>query len=1210
MPTRRPSRTTSKRDKNLPPLPVKSRPGLAVDTSFSRHRGDTPEQVFPFDSKTADRRFVEFSDVPSAKVKFPTNSTKDANEQQNLRLESKAYVAPTTQKTSNHHGAQQNSKGGLGQQETSLKAPALHKRIKGLRPSPLDLNNEISPSDRAITIGLAIPSCALSNHTQSPRSGVPYPQSPPTSEQSQRYGQEAVTPTIIITPAKDDFEIRSSASPHGPSHRPTSSVYSRYTNGISRPCPPYQQMPPVPPLPQFAAKSNASLRTAARISASTEFEEDLPSVPGSRTRGGLSVCTVFEEQGDSASQHVPTPRQSKGWWNVITSPFSAKSGAFSFRSSPPRGEDEELDREPILSGASDIGYGDRSVNFAESHGDDGEMRSAPATDRPVRNFSSRMLVRAPKRSGTAPGAIDSGNAGDVNIYRAPDDGAASLYFDPKRNFPSMIGPKALSRPRELEDVGDFDPRKSCYQAPRAIGVAVGGDDDMPESGERGMRDSEFYRIPDDGEAAEYYDSKRTFPSLVPYGMKYGDKGMEDWSPRRSVLQERNEFSVGTGSLIDSPSDIDSADTDRAVPSGQARVVERSPFESGQAAEFEGFSAAYGPTERRFFSTPSQDELNGRTPPVPLPTRIDTQQVQSPMSEGTPVLENAHMATYIGPKSSNGELREVDVASTASPTPNPAAPTNGLGDATMSTRDAQIAASNPPPAAMSEKPPYFVAAQHARNGSQGLGISEEETERGLFPPPPASNEKMNAGSEYPEELPPRRSKSGCRVICCVVPFVIGILVAVLVVLCVFFIPFPHVDVPVQAQWLNLTGFPPLPTGISTVIEPRPVKEVNGCVSQEQLWTCAVPAREVNMATPGQTDQPNFRFEIRFRNDTVPSNETIPLASNGTSYKRSTSQAAEAGALVRRTAWTNLLFSSSPAPPSEEDQTFLGRTTDHNSVPFDGEETPFYISLLESEKLTSNDIPGLQKRDQGFRYPYPITSSAAPSATTPSGDNSQSSMSTTVVAGPTNIPQPAIRDGGSPAPAVLYPFAYAQPLRFFNRGQSSEHYGFYTYYDRMMYLSVSSISNSSSFGGSIEANVQLENANAVCTWSQTRLLFQIWTRKADVTSLSTSHLASTPLLDSSANDLSAPGSFPYSVTVTLDRHGGDATEKGVYCYSLNGEQQVTQTVRTWVAESRAFDGTLVNPAAVPTNNGTTLAKRSDGNGIDGGSGGCACQWQNWE
>ena len=1198
MPPRKPSRTPSKRDKNLPPLPAKSRPGLAVDTSFSRHRGNTPEQVFPYESKTADT----------------------------LQLGSNAYIAPATQAAPTLRGAHQTLRSGLTQSEATLQAPGLHKRIKGLRPSPLDLHNDISPSDQAITIGLAVPSASLSSRKQSPQSSAPYPQSPPQSEHLQRYGQEIATPTIVITPAKDDFELKSSASPDGLSYRPTSSMYSRHTNGLSRISPPSQRTPPVPPLPHFAAKSNAFLRSAARDSAATEFEEDRQSGPSSRTHAGLSVCTVFEDQDasspqpshpsdesrHSSSQYVPTPRRSNGWWNVITSPFSAKSVAFSFRSSPPRGEydDLDVDHEPILTRASDMGYEDRSVDFADSQGADGELRSAPATDRPVRNFSSPMLLRTPKRSDTAPGAIDPGKAGDVNIYRAPDDGAASSYYDSRRDFPSMIGLKGLGRPRELEDVGDFDPRKSCYQAPRAIGVAVGGGDDAPGSGERGIRESEFYRIPDDGEAAEYYDSKRTFPSLVPYGMECGDKGMEGWSPRRSVLQEPNDVSGGSGSLTESPSDIAGADADRRVPSGQARVVERSPFESGQAAEFEGFSAAYGPTERKFFSTPSEDELNGRTPPAPLPIRIDTQQIQSPMSEGTPVLENAHMATYIGPKSSNGELREVDVASTATPTPIPTPLGNGLGNATMSTRDAQIAASNPPPAAMSEKPPYYFGAQHARTGSQGLGISEDETERTLFPPPAAYNEKMNSASQYPEELPPRRRKSGCRVLCCLVLFVIGILMAALAVLCVFFIPFPHLDVPVQAQWLNLTGFPPLPTGISTVIQPRPVKEVNGCVSQQELWTCAVPAREVNMATPGQTDQPNFRFEIRFRNDTVPLNETIPVASNSTLYKRSTGQAAQAGALVRRTAWTNLLFSSSPAPPSTEDQTFLGRTTDHNSVPIDGEETPFYISLLESEKLTSNDVPGLQKRDRGFRYPYPTTSGAAPSGTVSSSAGSHSPTSTTFATGPTNIPQPAVRTDGKPAPAVLYPFAYAQPLRLFNRGQGSEHYGFYTYYDRMMYLSVSSTSNSSSFGGSIKANVELWNANAVCTWSQTRLLFHIWTQKAGVTSLSASQPAKTSLLNSSANDMSAPGSFPYSVTVTLDRHGGDASEKGVYCYSLNGEQQVTQTVRTWIAENRAFDGSLVNPAAVPMNNGTTLAKRSDNTGIDGGSGGCACQWQNWE
>lgn len=1174
MPTRRPSHMAGKADKTLPPVPSKTRPGLAVDTSFSRHCGNAPEQVYPHVSKTQ----APYPYEPNHTVTLSRDSAQAKNDLVGTQNEKQADVV--TRKESNLAARR-------AQQASNLD-PAVHKRIKGLRPSPLDLNNEISPSDRAITIGLAIPSAAMSTHTQSPQSGAPYPHSPPHLKQPQRYGYEIATPTIVITPAKEDFDVRSSAFLEAPGRRPTSSVYSRHTNGLSRGPIPNQRTPPVPALPKFAAKSNASLRTIARDSAATKFEEDDSPPLVFQSHVDISSRKGLEHQEDEASrslprtielsrknsQHVPTPRRSKGWWNVITSPFSAKSGAFSFRSPSLEESDEDVDREPMLGGASDMGVTDHSLSQSDGNG----TRSAPPTD-PVRNFSFKARVRTPQRSDTAPGAINSGNSADVNIYRTPDDGEASSYYDSKRNFPSMVGPKAGARPRALEDIGDFDPRKSCYQGPKS------------------MRESEFYRIPEGGEAAEYYDSNRTFPSLVPYGWEYGDKGLEGWSPRRSVMPK--DAAVESGSLTESPSNIETAGADKEGPAGQAKVVEQSTVQSSHAAEFEGFSGAYGPTERKFFTTPSEDELRGRSSGVPKITPY----ALSPTSEATPIVEDAHMATYIGPQSSNGEPREVDIASTRTPTPSPPVPRNGLGNATMATREAPIAAP------ISEKPPYPVT-EHSRSASQGLGISDDEAERGLFPPPPTANEKSGTDSEYPQELPLRKRKSGCRWICCFVPVVFGILMAALVFLCVFFIPFPHVDEPVQAQWLNLTGFPALPTGISTVIGPKPANEVTGCVSQEQLWTCALPADEAYMANSDQLNQPNFRFEIRFRSNIVPSTETAQISSNSTLLKRSTSQTAQAGALVKRTAWTNLLFTSSPAPPSIEDQTFIGRTTDNNSIPFDGEETPFYISLLEAGDLTSNYIPGLQKRDPKFHYPYPTTSSAASSGTASSSPTSASSASTVIPAGPTSIPQQAIRSDGKPAPAVLYPFAYAQPLRLFNRGQSSEHYGFYVYFDRSMYLSLDSTSNSSTIGGSsIRANVPLANANAVCTWSQTRMLVQIWTRKAAVTSLSGSTPSNIALTSSSANDMAAPGSFPYAVTMTLDRHGGDASEKGVYCNSLNSEQQVTDTVHTWIAENRAFGGELVNPAAVPMSNGTSLTKRSDEAGIDGGSGGCACQWQNW-
>ncbi len=96
------------------------------------------------------------------------------------------------------------------------------------------------------------------------------------------------------------------------------------------------------------------------------------------------------------------------------------------------------------------------------------------------------------------------------------------------------------------------------------------------------------------------------------------------------------------------------------------------------------------------------------------------------------------------------------------------------------------------------------------------------------------------------------------------------------------------------------------------------------------------------------------------------------------------------------------------------------------------------------------------------------------------------------------------------------------------------------------------------------------------------------------------------------MAGSGSFPYHVTVTLDRHGGQAREKGVYCYGLDGDGKVVESVRTWVDEERGFGGGIVNAAIVPgSGNGTALGKRdSEGHGyggVDGGEGGCSCQWR---
>ena len=1475
-PEQKPSRTTSKRAKYLPQLPTKSRPGLAVDTSFSRHHGRTPEQVFPYQTNTEESGFVSLSDKRSVGHNGSTKARRKGTGRLKDQLENTTYMPPFLQKKTAGSNAQLQvgtSKVSRGEQptQTSLQPPLMHKRIKGLRPAPLDLNSDISPSDQTIPIGITVPSAALSNHTHSPQSAPPYSSSPPHSQQSQRYGQEVSTPTIVITPAKEDFDVELTISPEdmrSGGSKFSLSLQSGRSNGSYGSSAPSEGTPPVPPLPLFAAQSNASLRSAARESTATEFEEER-SVPSSRRTHALSVCTAFEEDEGSppcsgssevdsrrisSQSQVPTPRRSNGWWNVITSPFvsSAKSGAFSFRSPPIPEEDEDLESQPMLSGASEIGFSDRSgPAFTDREPEDDELRSAPPTNSaPLTNYSAQSLgsgmsMRTPARSDTAPGALDTGSANSVNIYRTPSEGAASAYYDSNRSFPSMIGPATggsagsmgdldsfdHGSQRGMDDLDDFDPPQSGYHEAGSAGVAFEGGE-TPIDIDGGMRESELYRVPSQGEAASYYDSNRTFPSLVPHGEAYGDPGMEDWTPRRSVSREPSArslgFEGGSGDFVESPMDMGSprdlcgyerdgsfadgqsvgggfgdrsapntgavsafgaeqsyasnrspfddtgfgapsapntgaasafgpaqsyaspqgnAFSDRSAlntgaasafgaeqsfassarpsvaagfgdrsapntgaasafrpeqsyasnrspfddagfeaqsgpntgaqsafgsghsyashqengfgtasapntgfasafgsdqsyasnrspfedaqsigpddyfgaPSGQGQVVEKSPFDSGDAAEFEGFSGAYASSERKFFSTPSTAELNGQTPGPPLTANTDLYGLQSPMSETTPIVECASMATYMGPKSSNGELREVDVASMRTQTPLTTGTSVGLANGTIASRDGQQSACDPSMEAMSEKIPYSVASQHSRNGSQGLGIYDNESERALFPPSQPLSEKpsmisnrsarMDAQGMKDEQANPpwyRRFFWLLAAIAC-------LLLALLVVLLILFIPHRQDDRPAQAQWLNLTGFPPLPTGIATVVGPSVAKEVSGCVNPQQLWDCAVPAG--GSITSDRQHKPDFRFEIRFRNHTLPSNETAVVFSNNTTSMRSMGQAAQARAIVQRGLLSSSIFSSSPSPPSEEDQLFLGRTADGVNQPYNGEETPFYISLLNTSALVPDQVSELKKRDSGFRYPYPSSSSATPSPTSSSGTNPQRPSTNTSSNTPSAIPHPAFNGHGRPAEAQLYPFAYAQPLRLFNRGQDSEHYGFYTYFDRTIYISSTSNTppsgNSSSFGGTVISNVPLSDASAVCTWSQTRLLVQLWTRKVDVTSLNTTAPVNIPVVDSSGNDMAAPGSFPYPVTVTLDRHGGDASEKGVFCYGLDDDQHVIESVKSWIDENRSYGGTLVHPAPVPTNSDAALSRSADdSNAIDGGTGGCTCQWRNWE
>ncbi|TKA83557.1 hypothetical protein B0A55_00501 [Friedmanniomyces simplex] len=787
----------------------------------------------------------------------------------------------------------------------------------------------------------------------------------------------------------------------------------------------------------------------------------------------------------------------------------------------------------MLDEPSDMGTVDHhaGVIFTNRALEDDELRSALPPD------TGSVRPAVPKRSDTAPGALDIG-AAPVNIYRVPSQGLAAAYYNADRHFLSLV----------LEGIGSGDMR----------GVL------------NGWSPSQSVAHPD--------VDVREIGNTAGEGLESGHLAEEDMAGE-CVLSDADQ--------------VASPEHETRGIDGTAKEDE-GPFADANETESKAFDN-HGP--RNVFKTPFEEELQGPSAVRPTTVRNDTNATLlstfSPLTP-TPIVEDAHMATYMGPQSSNGELREVLLTPARTRSPH---------DAATAAASARYGLVEAPPhdrgmESMSEKAPYRPSL-HTRtdsSGSRGLGITDGEKE--LYPPPKTFVTQPRLGTDRFGQLTIRGVEEDERPY---VPwyrrmlfpllFAGGPLLLALIVLLVMLVPQAHNDMAVEAEWLNLTGFPPLPTGVATVIQPKAVKEVSGCVKPDSLWSCAMPSDQAKDASAG--GGPDFRFEIRFKNGTILKNET-QLA------RRSAAVTAQASKLVRRDGWADLLLAADPAVPSKNDQQFLGQYTDNITLPYEGKQTPFYISLLDPSALTGQGS-NMMKR-QINPYPYPQLTNTTTDATTTAGKT---------------IPRPALHADGKPAGPVLYPYAEFQPLRLFNRGRNDEHYGFYIYFDRSLFVSNLALNASASNGLSntvVSDSIPLNNASAVCTFSQTRLQIQIWTRQATVSSLG--HpipLKGLPAINATANDMAAPGSFPYPVTVTLDRHGGQAKQKGVYCYGLSEDKVVLESVKMWVDEDRGSGGDVVNAAAVPGSNGTALLGKRDGEnhgygGVDGGDGGCACQWRN--
>lgn len=408
---------------------------------------------------------------------------------------------------------------------------------------------------------------------------------------------------------------------------------------------------------------------------------------------------------------------------------------------------------------------------------------------------------------------------------------------------------------------------------------------------------------------------------------------------------------------------------------------------------------------------------------------------------------------------------------------------------------------------------------------------------------------------------KKRSRGCMVCCCCLIFLV-LLATIIPTVVVFTRKHNSSTIPIagnpdtgSTQWLNNTGYPPMKTGLLTIAQPEAVEEESGCVAPTTLWSCALPKEQQQDIQPNKPDQPNFRVEITFENGTdADLSKTTRRAANPVS----------AGAFVR-SLLRRATPSPSPAPPSIDDTKFLGQTTDGVSSPFEGETTPFFMTFRDPSASASTSSSRLAKRADD----------------------------------PTNItlviPPPSLNSDGTAAPANLLPLPSAQPLRLFNRGKSDEHYGFYTYFDRSIFLK--DINSTTGRGGNpadTNGGSTRDAATLRCTFTQTRFLVQIWTRSAN-------QLLSPPQ-NTTDTAFKRPGTFPYPVTFTLDRHGGDVTKKNLFCYKMQSDGTIVNNDanKFFEFEDRGFGGNLVN--------GTQGRPNAKGP-IDGGSGGCGCKWQNW-
>ncbi|MCJ1239596.1 hypothetical protein MMC14_007594 [Varicellaria rhodocarpa] len=1058
---------------------------------------------------------------------------------------------------------------------------------------------ELSPSDRTLVIGISIPSSKLAEHVSSPESAS----AELRSLSRRQYAKEhcsPVTPDITITPAVVDVPRLTIPNANNPwsRRRAASSVYSQathYARGVSV----MPEKSSVPPLPLSATRYGETKElnekfeddAKSRVTSwGTDFEEDEdPHVPfRTRPASGESQLRMLNR---SSVDTVATRHRSQGWWNQILSPFLTRSSTLKSRTSPTY--DEPHPALPIT------------------------------TDRQVpRILEPKSFVPRLSRSSSESEA-DRRRSGHTSIW------TDLSRWDAERRTLVIAHPEPTNRNQDELTQSQHSPSKASPKLGYMSGLGTAAeyyeacwhDEHSPtpffkcENHECPSVDALVRILQNSDDRKGLVESPE---ELSPYAAKgLTQKGTLHQTPSNHYSGVPREARVLD---VRPKSDVTEIEDVFATPDGTPAVHEASAASVVRAGPPIATIRQPSPSENE---NASKDDLN--TGPRSTPASSQLLPPYSPPREERPVRRYRAVLPPDNPRSAPGLPTSIEAVASQSTNP---------GIHQTMPEDDEIPLVNIPRddgqrriqntyhihqyygGIPNEQPGLASSSTNYLPQSQSqprlTGRSLERIEKSEKYYRINQNPKQSKWSRLDDcfgRVRPRNKKKRRCLYCWIISGLVSMIILTLVLAMTLTRRKP--DIPVQSSWLNITGFPPIPTGISTVAQPDAVDESSSCVAPQTMWSCALPKEQQPSIAPNSPDQPNFRIEIRFNNSTTTSiTNSSQVAKRSKFTSRNTMSAKEiirSGIVHVRDSFTDSFFTPNPAPPSQEDQKFLGNTTDKNAQPFDGETTPFYISFLSTTPFSTK----LRKRQQ--------QGAANTTNPFPNLDNL--------------IPPPDLNPNGTAAAANLLPFPSSQPLRLFDRGLPTEHYGFYNYFDRSIFLRSTALIdvNSTSVGevpDDENGGAEEDAATVRCTWAQTRFLVQIWTNKNTTTTLlpssnNTSQLP-TPtatqnpsqpthpanVTTSSANDFSRPGSFPYPISITLDRHGGDINTKLIYCYGIDDREHIVVPEKKIQLEDRGVGGTLVNPALGPFGHVNISTSEGGPGGIDGGDGGCQCQWRNWE